>query len=351
LKVNDFANLESAQHYAELKQTVRDLSDHCRSFTTQLNGRALWQLSSTSLLFALFFAAVVANIADRYWVTLLLAVPAGGLLVRLFLLQHDCGHGSFFSSKNANVLVGRLLSLLTFTPFSYWQTTHAMHHASAGNLQRRGFGDVSTLTIQEYGLLSNVAKLRYRLLRSPIVSLVIGPPVHFLILQRIPGYMKFVNLRSLTSIILHDFAIVGIYGLVIYLFGLEVVVFGFMPIVIVASWIGALLFNIQHQFEETYWEDADKWDLKVAALKGSSHLQLPSVLNWFTCDIGLHHVHHLSSRIPNYRLRACMAQSPNLQSIAPKLTLWNALGSIHLGLWDDSERRLISFGEFNTKYA
>jgi acyl-lipid omega-6 desaturase (Delta-12 desaturase) len=336
---------------ANLRKTVHELVVHCRAYTIQDNRRATWQLLSTLTLFAIFSVLIYLNFSDRYWLALCLCVPAGGLLVRLFLLQHDCGHGSYFSSRIANANVGRLLSLLTFTPFSYWQTTHAFHHASTGNLDRRGLGDVFTLTVAEYNSLEPFGRLKYRVLRNPLVSMLLGPPVYFLILQRIPGFMRCVNFKSFISIISHDLVLGLFYGSAAYYVGLNAIVFGFLPVILIAAWIGAWLFNVQHQFEETLWEGADKWDVKIAALKGSSHLQLPSVLNWLTCDIGLHHIHHLSSRIPNYRLRACMAANEALQNIAPKLTVWRAMTSMHLALWDDKARRLISFREYGLRHA
>jgi omega-6 fatty acid desaturase (delta-12 desaturase) len=336
-------------------KTTRELAiemlGHCRNFTEQNNKRALWQLVSTLLPFLLICVIIGITVSNYYWVTLLLIVPAAGFLVRLFLLQHDCGHGSFFASKSSNDLLGRLLSLLTFTPFSYWRTTHAIHHATTGNLDRRGVGDIYTLTVEEYRVLKPLAKIGYRLIRNPLCSLLVGPPVHFLILQRVPGYRAFKNKAELLSIILHDVALVLFYCALIYVIGFEIMVFGFLPVVVIAACIGSFLFIVQHQFEETSWDDAESWDAKIAALKGSSHLQMPAILNWLTCDIGLHHIHHLSSRIPNYRLRECLETNEALRDIAPKLTLWQAMTSMHLALWDEAERRLISFREYRLQRA
>jgi acyl-lipid omega-6 desaturase (Delta-12 desaturase) len=281
----------------------------------------------------------------------LVAIPAGGLLTRIFALQHDCGHSSFFSSKQANEWAGQFISILTFTPYDHWRRSHAAHHAGSGNLERRGIGDIETLTVTEYQALSAASQLRYRIKRHPIIALLIGPPVFFFILQRAAFGSKMNRQESLPGIMLHNLALIVFYGALCWLLGTANVLAVVVPTALVASWIGGWLFFVQHQFEETLWEGADQWDVKTAALLGSSHLQMPAVLNWFTCDIGLHHIHHLSSRIPNYRLRACMAASKALQDIAPKLSLWKALTSVHLGLWDETERRLLSFGEYNRKFA
>jgi acyl-lipid omega-6 desaturase (Delta-12 desaturase) len=284
-------------------------------------------------------------------IAFLLAIPAGGLLTRLFALQHDCGHGSFFLSNRANTWVGHLISVLTFTPYEHWRYTHAVHHAGSGHLERRGMGDVETKTVAEYHGMTTASQWRYRVMRHPVVSLLIGPPLYFLIFQRMPVSARLTLKDAWISILAHNAALVLFYGGLCWWLGTWDVLAVVLSTALVGAWIGGFLFFVQHQFEETLWDGADRWDVKIAALKGSSHLQLPAVLNWMTCDIGLHHIHHLLSRVPNYRLRECMAQSVELQTIAPKLTLWEALTSVHLGLWDATERRLISFGEYKTRYA
>ena len=315
------------------------------------DGRAWWQLISTA---AVFLPLVVL----MFWLSpldnplaLLLAFPIGGLLIRFFALQHDCGHGSFFSSKRTNEIVGQFLSVLTFTPYDHWRKSHAQHHAGSGNLDRRGIGDIETMTIAEFEKLSPSDKWKYRMLRHPLIALVVGPPVHFLILQRLALGSPMNRTEALPGLLLHNLALVIFYGSLCWVLGVGLVLAVALPSVLIATWIGGWLFFVQHQFEETLWEGADKWDVKIAALKGSSHLQLPAVFNWVTCDIGLHHIHHLSSRIPNYRLRACMAANEALQNIAPKLTVWKALTSMHLALWDEKARRLISFREYRLRTA
>jgi acyl-lipid omega-6 desaturase (Delta-12 desaturase) len=345
----DVAN--TTEQAADVRARVIRLYDHCRGFAAADNWRAVWQLFSTV---ALLFPLLVLF----YWLSplnnplaFLLAIPAGGLLTRMFALQHDCGHGSFFSSKRANAWVGHMISVLTFTPYEQWRQSHAVHHAGSGHLDRRGMGDVETRTVAEYQNMRAAAQWRYRTMRHPLVSLILGPPLYFLVMQRSPWSAGFQLKQSFVSIIVHNAALVLFYGGLCWWLGVWIVLAVVLPTALVGAWIGGFLFFVQHQFEETLWDGADKWDVKVAALKGSSHLQLPAVLNWMTCDIGLHHIHHLLSRVPNYRLRECMAQNTELQTIAPKLTLWGAVTSVHLGLWDETERRLISFGEFQAKYA
>jgi acyl-lipid omega-6 desaturase (Delta-12 desaturase) len=336
---------------AYMRGLIIDLYNHCRGFTAASNWIALRQLSTTLALF-------LPLLALMYWLAplenswaFILAIPAGCLLTRLFALQHDCGHGSFFSSSWANQWVGKILSLLTFTPYDHWRRNHAAHHAASGNLANRGVGDVETLTVAEYKSRSWLGQWRYRIMRHPVIALLVGPPVYFLLLQRLPKSAITNPREFLPGILGHNAALVLFYGSLCWWLGTLNALAIVLPAALVGAWIGGFLFFVQHQFEETLWEGADQWDVKVAAIMGSSHLQLPGVLNWLTCDIGLHHIHHLMSRVPNYRLRACLSANPDLQTIAPTLSLWMALKSVHLSLWDESERRLISFGTYKTRFA
>jgi acyl-lipid omega-6 desaturase (Delta-12 desaturase) len=339
-------------HYpAELRDQVIALYDHCRHFAAADNMRALGQIATTAAIFVPLVVLMLWLNPLQQPLALLLAIPIGGLLTRFFALQHDCGHGSFFSSKRANEVTGQIISLLTFTPYDHWRRCHAQHHAASGNLERRGIGDIETMTVSEYQSLSRGGQWRYRIMRHPLVALVIGPPVYFFILQRMAIWSVEAKRDVLPGVMLHNLALLLFYGGLCWWLGTGLVLSVVVSSALVGSWIGGWLFFVQHQFEETLWDGADRWDVKIAALKGSSHLQLPAALNWLTCDIGLHHIHHLLSRVPNYHLRACMKASVPLQSIAPKLTLWKAITSLHLGLWDELERRLISFGEYNRKYA
>ncbi len=347
-------NLQQAVHtneQADLRKLVIDLHNHCKNYMVAHDGRAWWQVLSTAAIFFPLMALMFWVAPLSYLAALAIAVPCGLLLTRFFALQHDCGHGSFFNSKRTNEVVGQLISLLTFTPYDHWRRSHALHHAGSGNLDRRGFGDVETLTVREFESMSVSEQRRYRITRHWFVALVIGPPLYFLVLQRLALGSNMNKSESMPGIMYHNIALVLFYGALCYFFGTIFTLSLVVPTVFIGAWTGGFLFFVQHQFEETLWEGADKWDVKVAALKGSSHLQLPAFLNWLTCDIGLHHIHHLSSRIPNYRLRECMAASPDLEEIAPKLNLWDALKSANLGLWDEAEKRLISFSEYNQRKA
>jgi len=341
----------NGQFSPELRALAHQLATDSRAFAIADDRVAAWQLLSTALLFFPLVILMFVLAANYYWLSLFLALPAGGLLTRFFALQHDCGHGSFFSSRRANELTGRLISLLTFTPYDHWRRSHAVHHSGSGNLERRGIGDVDTLTVQEFSALGFWGRLRYRVLRNPLVSLVIGPPLYFLVLQRFVAKAKLDLGYSLKSVVTHDVALFLVYGALSYVLGFWLVLSVVIPVTLVGAWIGGALFYVQHQFEETLWDSADEWDVKVAALKGSSHLVMPRALAWLTCDIGIHHVHHLSSRIPNYRLRECLEALPALQTISPRLSLAEAAKSARLALWDETARKLISFREFGLRRA
>lgn len=336
----------NSRHSTELRSVVLELFNYCKAYTIADNWTATRQLGVTAALFFPLIALMLWLSPLVHPSVLLLAIPAGGLLTRFFALQHDCGHGSFFSSRRINEMTGRMISLLTFTPHDHWRNCHAIHHAGSGNLERRGIGDIETITVAEYRNLSALAQWRYRVMRHPLVALVIGPPLYFLVLQRWPFFMRKGRREWVPGVMMHNIALIAFYGTLCWLLGTWLVLSVFVPSAVIGAWIGGWLFFVQHQFEETVWDGADAWDVKIAALKGSSHLQLPAFLNWMTCDIGLHHIHHLSSRIPNYKLRACMAGSKALQEIAPKLPFRRALTCMNLALWNEAERRLISFAEF-----
>jgi omega-6 fatty acid desaturase (delta-12 desaturase) len=308
------------------------------------DGAAAWQLASTLLLFAALMGLLVWGVAHDRLAVLLFAVPAGGLLVRLFIVQHDCGHGSFFSSRAANTWIGRALSVLTLTPYGYWRRSHALHHASAGDLSRRGIGDVDTLTVSEYRALSGWQKAKYRLYRHPAVLHVLGPPLYFILLQRLPFAQALPTRDVWRSIMGLNAALLIVYGAFAAVVGLWVALLVVIPVACVASWVGGWLFYVQHQFEHTRWDEGELWDFQTGALGGSSYYVLPPVLQWFTGNVGLHHIHHLNSRIPNYRLQACLEAEPILASIS-RLTLRESLGCIGLALWDEERRKLVSFSD------
>ncbi len=305
--------------------------------------RSLFQLTTTATPFIALLVVMATASQGRYWLTLLLAIPTAGLLVRLFIIQHDCGHGSYFKSRAANDFVGRALSVLTLTPYTSWKQGHAAHHAANGNLDRRGRGDVETLTVAEYRALSPLKQLGYRLYRNPFIMVLLGAPINFIVLQRLPTGAALRDRGASRSILLLNFALVMVFGLPMMVIGVVPVLTTYLPVMIIASWIGNWLFYVQHQFEDTYWEQDSDWNFHAAALHGSSYFKLPPILQWFSGNIGLHHVHHLCSRIPNYRLQACLNAAPELDRIAKRITLRESLGCWGLALWDEQRRLLVRF--------
>jgi omega-6 fatty acid desaturase (delta-12 desaturase) len=311
----------------------------------------LFQLVTTLVPFAALLAIMTAVSHDRYWLTLLLAFPAAGLLIRLFIIQHDCGHGSFFKSRTANDWLGRTIGVLTLTPYSHWKQGHAIHHASSGNLDRRGRGDVELLTVAEYEALSPLKQLGYRLYRNPFVMVLIGAPINFFVLQRLPTGRSFRDRDARRSILSLNLVLLVAFGVPMMLIGVGPVLATYLPVMIIASWIGNWLFYVQHQFENAYWERDGDWNFHTAALSGSSYFELHPILQWFSGNIGLHHVHHLCSRVPNYRLQACLDTVPELQGIAKRITLRESLGCWRLALWDEQRRLLVQFRDLRPQAA
>lgn len=279
-----------------------------------------------------------------YWLALPLALPGALFLVRLFLIQHDCGHGSFFRNPHANTWVGRVCGVFTLTPFGVWRISHNMHHMTSGNLERRGIGDIETMTVAEYLAAPWYERLRYRLYRNPIVLFVIGPAYVFLIANRLPVGFMTKGWRPWVSTMANNAVIASLVVLFIWLIGIGPFLVVYLPMILLAASIGVWLFFVQHQFDETVWATDEDWNLQHAALKGSSHYDLPAVLRWFTANIGVHHVHHLSSRIPYYRLGHVLRDHPELKDVG-RLTLWQSLRCARLALWCETRRRMVSFRE------
>lgn len=331
--------------------SIKDITSHCQLYKGTDVKRSVAQLVTTLALFAaactLIYMLQVQGAA--LWLQALLVLPAAGLLTRLFIIQHDCGHRSFFKSKKANDWTGRFLSLLTVTPYDFWRRAHNMHHATSGNLDRRSIGGIDTITVSEYKALSKGQKRAYRLYRNPFLLIILGTPIYTIIAQRFPfnqGTNFYENYKTLSarsirkSILLTDLCLFVFYTAIGLLLGFHAVFAVYLPILIVTTWIGGWLFYVQHQFEETYWEKHEDWDMQEAALMGSSYYELPKVLQWFTGNIGLHHIHHLCSQIPNYKLQACMDARPELRHIN-RLTLRDSLKCLHLQLWDEEKRQMI----------
>jgi omega-6 fatty acid desaturase (delta-12 desaturase) len=311
--------------------------------------RAVAQLLSTGLPFIGVVVAMLVAVHFGVWEALLLAIPAAALLVRLFMIQHDCGHGSFFASRRANDLLGRVLGVLTLTPYDHWRRRHALHHATSGNLDRRGVGDVALLTAREYLARPMWRRAMYRLYRHPAIMLGVAPTYLFLFRFRIPiGHPKR-HLQDWLSILGTDAAIIGILAAMALTIGLVPFLLVYLPVILTAATAGVWLFYIQHQFEDAYWEAETQWNFQAAALQGATFYDLSPVLRWITADIGLHHVHHLSSKIPNYRLRACLDGNPEL-SKAKRLTLWDSLRCLRLAIWDEEQRKLIPFRQVRREH-
>nr|CAD6413731.1 fatty acid desaturase [Rhizobium sp. Q54] len=305
-------------------------------------GRSVFELIVTMLPFALFWAAAYYSLVTGFWLGLVAILPASAFLLRLFMIQHDCGHGSFFARRGLDDWTGRLLGVLTLTPYDYWRRAHAAHHASAGNLDDRGVGDITTLTVAEYRALPPLKRLGYRLYRHPLVMFGVGPAWLFLLKQRLPFGMLTSGALPWISTMATNAGIILFGGLLVSLVGLVPFLLIHLPIVLLAGTAGIWLFYVQHQFEETHWSTGEDWEFPQAALHGASHYDLPPVLRWLTGYIGIHHVHHLSSRIPFYRLPEVLRDHPQLAGIG-RITLLDSLRCVKLVLWDEERRKLVTF--------
>jgi omega-6 fatty acid desaturase (delta-12 desaturase) len=330
---------------------IKALTKHCLGYKTPQNYKAIMQLVTTLGLFMFLTAFLCwAVINEIYWP--LIGIPVnGGLLVRLFIIQHDCGHQSFFKQTAVNNWTGRVLSLVTFTPYSFWRNTHNMHHAGSGNLDHRGIGSIDTLTVNEYKRLSPRQKLQYRIYRNPFVLLIIAAPIYMIFIQRLPfgqtspffpehSVLSFK--RSWKSIFSHDLSLLVFYISLGVWLGWSVILLVFLPSVMIAAWVGCWLFYIQHQFEDGYWEIKKDWNFHEAAVMGSSYLVLPPILQWFSGNIGLHHIHHLCAAIPNYRLQECLSNNTVLQNLN-RLTLRDTLPCLKWRLWCEHNKKMVGF--------
>ena len=306
--------------------------------------RSAVEIAATILPFISLWAIMWLALDLGYWIGLVLAVPAAGFLVRLFMVQHDCGHGALFRSRLANDWVGRVIGVLTLTPYDCWRRAHAIHHATSGNLDRRGVGDIDTLTVREYQSRSGWDRLRYRIYRHPLVLFGLGPAYLFLLQQRLPvGFMRD-GWRPWLSAMATNLATALVCAAMIWTVGLGPFLLVHLPITLLGASIGVWLFYVQHQFADTFWAHNEDWDVREAALYGSSHYDLPAVLRWFTANIGMHHLHHLCSRIPFYRLPQALRAHPEVARVG-RITLGESLRCVRLTLWDETTRRLISFRE------
>lgn len=332
------AAVEAASDRAANRAEWRKAIEKYREPSTR---QAAWQVANTFIPYALLWAVMYwTQLQGWYWVTLPLALLAGLFLVRIFIIFHDCGHGSFFPSQRANAFVGIVAGILTFTPYYQWRWEHAIHHTTSGHLDKRGIGDIWTMTVQEYLESGRWKRFAYVLARNPVVLFLLAPLYMFVIHQRFAS--KGSDVREHTSIWWTNLALLlmvlglsYVYGWASYLM-IQLIVLG------VAGAAGVWMFYVQHQFEDVYWERGENWDYAAAALRGSSFYKLPAVLQWFSGNIGFHHIHHLSVRIPNYNLQKCHEADPLFQQVKP-LTLWSSFKTLNLRLWDEGQRKLVGY--------
>ena len=307
-------------------------------------GRSLFELAATALPFLTIWALAWWLLADAPWASFGLALLNGIFLVRLFIIQHDCGHGAFLKQRGLQNWIGRSLGVLTLTPYAVWQRTHAIHHASHGNLDARGIGDVTTLTVAEYLARGRFGRWLYRLYRHPVVLFVLGPAYLFLLQNRLPIGLMRAGWRYWASAMGTNIMIALVLAGVLWAGGWAAVLLIYLPCAISAATIGVWLFYVQHQFEETHWSKGEDWQLHHAALEGSSHYVLPQPLRWLTGNIGIHHVHHLYSRIPFYRLPEVLRHHATLAE-AQRLTIAESFATVRLHLWDEARGKLVSFSD------
>ena len=326
---------------------LRVLSRSLARYREPNHGRSVVEILMTVVPFVSLWSLMCLALHIGYGLYLLLAIPTAGFLVRLFMIQHDCGHGSFFRHRPMNDWLGRAIGVFTLTPYDFWRRTHAAHHAFSGNLDRRGMGDVDTLTVSEYLSLSGCGRLRYRMYRHPLVMFGLGPAYLFLLRHRLPIGLMRGGWQPWLSTMATNLAILLIATVAIRAVGIGPFLLVHLPITLIGASLGVWLFYVQHQFEDTFWARNKAWNVHEAALHGSSHYDLPIILRWFTANIGLHHIHHLCSRIPFYRLPLALRHHPDLANIG-RLTLGQSLSSVHLVLWDETAHRLISFRELRT---
>ena len=341
------------------QRLMQQLMKHCNAYRGADSSRSIFQFVTTAgAYFAVCTLMLSCFIGEFYFAAGLLSVLASGLLVRLFIIQHDCGHGSYFKTRRANDMVGRFISILTFTPYDFWRRAHAMHHASSGNLNRRGVGSLDTLTVNEYTALPERERRIYKLYRSPISQLIVIPILYIFFVQRFPPSQSLPFLKDYHSISFSD-SWRSIFGLDvalaagILLMGVYVgwipLLLCYMPVVVLTTLLGGWLFFIQHQFEGAYWSKDTNWNFHEASVFGSSYYDLPPILKWFSGSIGLHHIHHLCSMIPNYKLQSCLNSYPELKQIN-RMTILDSLKCLRWALWDESQKKMIGFRDLKTAY-
>jgi len=324
---------------------ISELSQYSKSH----NGKALWQLMNTIIPYLILWGLMATLMLKgySYWVVLGITLPASGFMVRTFILFHDCCHGSFFKSRRANKIIGYITGILTFTPFEEWRRLHNVHHATSGDLDHRGVGDVWTMTVNEYESAGKGRRLGYRLFRHPLVMFGLGPIYLFLITNRVTHRESKRDERR--SVWITNLSLIAVIISLSSLIGFKNYLLIQMPILLFAGALGIWLFFVQHQYEDAYWTKNEDWNLLYSAMNGSSFYKLPRVLQWITGNIGFHHIHHLRPRIPNYHLQNCNENVHALKQVPP-LTIKKSLRSLGLHLWDEEQQKLVSFGSLKKKF-
>ncbi len=326
--------------------TVKEWKTIVAPHTQPSAKKATWQVINSLGAYAALWLAMYFTLSISYWLTFALAVLAGAILVRVFIIFHDCGHGSFYRSKRANTIIGFISGVLTFTPYHHWSWEHAVHHSASGDLDRRGTGDVWTMTVKEYLSSPFWKRFIYRAVRNPFILFIFAPPFLFIIRERFTS--SGAKPRDRRSVYWTNLALVALAAGLISIYGLVPYLFIQFTTMLVASISGVWLFYVQHQFEGVYWERQDDWDFTAAALEGSSFYKLPKALQWFSGNIGYHHIHHLSSRIPNYNLEECHNSHEIFKTIEP-VTFRKGFQSLGFRLWDEEQRKLVGFKNIRKK--
>ena len=317
----------------------RDWRKIIRKYQVADTWRSVWQIVNTLMPYFILWGIMFWSVGISYWLTLLISIPTAGFMVRTFIIFHDCGHGSFFKSKRANTAVGIITGILTFTPWHSWWHEHAIHHATAGNLDKRGTGDVDTWTVEEYMAAPFFKRLWYRIMRHPLVMFTIGAMIVFAVVQRVP--LPSHGKRERASIWWTNLALVVLISGLIALVGWKTYLLVQVPVLLLGTSAGVWMFYVQHNYEGSYWERQEKWDFYKAAMNGSSLYELPAILQWFTGNIGFHHIHHLGPRIPNYKLQECLKENPVFQ--VKSLNMWSSLKTLRLRLWDEATKQMVGW--------
>lgn len=325
-------------HMSSLKECQKEIS----KFAHPVIWKSIGQMSNSIIPYFALWGVMIYLVRNNFsfWIILPFILMAAILSVRIFIIFHDCCHSSFFVSRRLNTLVGYITGILTFTPFEQWRRSHIQHHATAGDLDRRGSGDIWTMTVEEYRTASGLKRLAYRIVRNPVIMLGLGPVAMFLVLSRFPN--KGANKDERRSVLITNLALLAIVLLASWTIGFGTYLAIQLPVILIAGALGIWLFYVQHQFENVYWARHDAWDPVRSALEGSSYYRLPRILQWCTGNIGLHHVHHLRPRIPNYNLQPCYNAFPVLQSVRA-LSIFRSFKSLWLNLWDEQQQKMVSF--------